>query len=655
MSHLRVFGRVRALALLGALGLIVALGAVPNGAVAQESPLKQAAKGQIRAPVFTTSDGIEREAPFLSGGLLATMAGTLDEADRGEQADEASSADIAALAISQGTLGCRTRNTDGNVRVNQDCGFRRQAEALIKINPIDPRNIIAGQNDSRIGFNHCGFDFSLDGGRHWGDGLPPFWNRLNNPPAGHTIGGGTGTNRTYDAASDPALAFDSAGRAFYSCVVFDATSADNANGILVASSPAGAGGSFYNNVPAAGSQNVVVEDVKNNFSHDKEFITADAFPNSPFRDNVYVSWTLFEFEPRCVRLGNPAGQCSNRIYFSRSTDHAATWSAPMEISGSSQTLCFLGDALDPIADPHKCNLDQGSDPIVRPNGDVVVVFINRNAPANSPNSQQLAVVSHDGGKTFGEPTKVGDDVVFASFPTATNPNAPTIREPRCNVSRGREECIPGAFIRTNDFPRIAVDKSNGDLFVTWQDYRTGAFDIQLSMSKDGGQTWKSATKAINPDTTRDHYMPAIDIGSNHQVAVSYYRTERVLNENTPPLHPTGCFTTPGVAGTCFLQGDAGVQAEPSNYFLAGGRGLATPFRDVRLSPTFDAPDGNQAGFNGDYSGLAVSGNEAHPIWSDTRNTVSVLSPSQGVVHDEDVFTDRVAIPSADSGDDDRQD
>src|SRR5216683_1283873 len=498
MSHLRVFGRARAVALVGTLGLIVALGAVPNGAVAQEAPLKQAAKGQIQAPVITTSDGIEREAPFLSGGLPATMAGTLDEADRGEQADEATSADIAALAVSQGTLGCRTRNTDGNVRVNQDCGFRRQAEELIKINPIDPRNIIAGQNDSRIGFNHCGFDYSLDGGRHWGDGLPPFWNRLNNPPAGHTMGGGKGTNRTYDAASDPALAFDSAGRAFFSCIVFDATSADNANGILVASSPAGAGGSFYNNVPATGSQNVVVEDVTNNFVHDKEFITADPFPNSPFRDNVYVSWTVFEFEPRCVAPGNPAGQCSNRIFFSRSTDHAATWSAPMEISGSSQTLCFFGNALDPAADPHKCNLDQGSDPIVRPNGDVVVVFINRNTPATTPNSQQLAVVSHDGGKTF------------------------------------------------------------GDLFVTWQDYRTAMFDIQLSMSKDGGQTWQSATKGVNPDTNRDHYMPAIDIGANHQVAVSYYRTERVPNENTPPFHATGCFTNPAQAGNCFLPGDPGV-------------------------------------------------------------------------------------------------
>ena len=192
-----------------------------------------------------------------------------------------------------------------------------------------------------------------------------------------------------------------------------------------------------------------------------------------------------------------------------------------------------------------------------------------------------------------------------------------------------------------------MDRGNGDLFATWQDYRTGEFDIQLSMSRDGGATWQAAPMNANPDTNRDHYMPAIDIGINHRVAVSYYRTERVPNENTPPNHPSGCFTTPNVAGRCFLPGDPGVQAEPSNYVLSGGRGLATPFRDRSLSPTFSPPDGNQAGFNGDYSGLAVSGDQAHPVWSDTRNTAIVTSPSQGVVHDEDIFTDRVPIPSSD--------
>ena len=62
-----------------------------------------------------------------------------------------------------------------NIRVNQDCSLRRQAEEVIVVNPVNPQNLLAGQNDSRIGFNHCGYDFSNDGGKTWGDMLPPLW------------------------------------------------------------------------------------------------------------------------------------------------------------------------------------------------------------------------------------------------------------------------------------------------------------------------------------------------------------------------------------------------------------------------------------------------------------------------------------------------
>ena len=58
---------------------------------------------------------------------------------------------------------------DDELRVNQDCSLRRQAEEVIAVNPRDADNLIAGQNDSRVGFNHCGYDYSLDGGRTWGD------------------------------------------------------------------------------------------------------------------------------------------------------------------------------------------------------------------------------------------------------------------------------------------------------------------------------------------------------------------------------------------------------------------------------------------------------------------------------------------------------
>jgi hypothetical protein len=38
------------------------------------------------------------------------------------------------------------------------------------------------------------------------------------------------------------------------------------------------------------------------------------------------------------------------------------------------------------------------------------------------------------------------------------------------------------------------------------------------------------------------------------------------------------------------------------------------------------------------------GVEVHPIWSDTHNT-DPYAPSNGVVHNEDGFTDNVGLPS----------
>ena len=41
--------------------------------------------------------------------------------------------------------------------------------------------------------------------------------------------------------------------------------------------------------------------------------------------------------------------------------------------------------------------------------------------------------------------------------------------------------------------------------------------------------------------------------------------------------------------------------------------------------------------------MIPKGAEAHPIWSDTRNT-DPYTPQNGVVHDEDVFTDNIGLP-----------
>jgi hypothetical protein len=640
---------------------------------------RQAAQGTLRAPVMTirrNGTTTQRTLPFISAGTARAaqdaIAGVSARDERAEAADKtATAADQGFPDIGQaeGTMGCSRRdrstgserrsgdqgNSGGaNVRVNQDCTFRRQAETEITYNPANPSNLVAGQNDSRVGYNQCGIDWSLDSGTKWGDLLPPFRQRTNSPetmgpnstnPNDNTINGGVGTGHTYDAGSDPALAVDSQGRSYFSCVTFDVNS--NASGLYVTQSPRGADGSFYYNVPDQPAKRfMVVEDNSGLVFHDKNFIAADYYKNSPNRDNVYVTWTVFKFGAGCLGGSDTAPtQCESPIFGSMSSDHGITWSTPEEISGASDTLCFFGNFLDPTKSPHSCNFDQGSDPVVLPNGDLQVIFNNENTSASNPNSQQLGVHCRPtGSSTNGTahlrcagPSKVGDDV--------------TTGEPACDFGRGPEECIPGPFIRTNDFPRIVTENSqNNHLYAVWQDYRNQEFDIQLSRSTDGGLTWHEAG-TLNPDRGLDHYMPAVDQSptGNDRVGSSYYRSERVANESADPagLVFAPCEANgqpPAGSDSC-----AGVAEGDSDYVLAGGTAASVPFAFQRVSPVFPPPDGAQAGFNGDYSGLTINrGVEAHPFWSDTRN-VDPYTPANGVVHDEDGFTQTLSLPNGRGG------
>jgi hypothetical protein len=646
----------------GTLVALSAIGLFAGGtASAQEHRkhvLHDAASGELKPAKITVQPAlnaapITKTMPFFSGGTLKAAEAALSSGvDRDEEAssDEGGPVNTSFSGGGQvrNTIGCSERTSGDNVRVNQDCSYRRQAEEKIVYNPANPSHLIAGQNDSRVGFNQCGISWSLDNGEHWGDLLPPYRQRINNPAGqvatpgdgnSHTIVGGPGTFHTYDAASDPAPAFDSQGRGFFTCIAFDVFS--NASLVYATQSPIAAQGSFFFNISSFGRQFIVDEENDPRASLDKPFITADFFGGSPNRDNVYATWTVFNFS--CGPLAN--AYCSSTIFGSMSTDHGLTWSTPEEISGSSKTLCFFGDAFDPKRSPSSCDFDQGSDPAAQPNGDLVVIFNNGNTAANNPNAQQLSVVCHPSGSSpaatarlnCDSPVNVGDDIV--------------VGEPLCDFGRGPEECIPGAFVRTNDYPRIAVSPSNGHLFAAWQDYRRQEFDIELATSTDGGHTWSKSAR-VNRDSGLDHYFAAEAVApsSGHdRVGVSYYRTERVPNENSTPV--AGFAPCPGVIPqftnpiTPLPPCQAGVGAKNSDYALAGGTGLNTPFNFKVISPVFPPPDGNQAGFNGDYSGLIIIGeDEAHPIWSDTRN-VNPFSLN-GSAHDEDIFTEKVSLPDA---------
>ncbi len=499
------------------------------------------------------------------------------------------------------TLGCQNvfAGTPANVRVNQDCSFRRQAEESVAIDPTNPNHVVAGQNDSRIGFNHCGIDFSFNRGQRWGDMIPPFWQFI--LLDGHTT----------DACSDPTSAFDSQGNAYFGGIIFDVFAA--ANAVVVTKSNAAFGGTFYHTPNSALSfqelrdnpLGVVANDNDPNIFNDKEFMNADANPTSPKRDNVYMTWTRFDF-------GTGVGVGAHSpILFSQSTNGGATWSAGIEISGANAAICtiFSGEA-----NPNACDQDQGSWPEVGPDGTLFVFFNNGNTPLPGINQQLMVKCSAAADCTnlanWSTPVKVADDIGTQPFSTAGG-------------CPGGRQCLPPNGYRMNDFGVGHADPSHpGRLYFVWSDFRNGGApctgaaatspcdnDVFLVRSDNAGATW-GAPINVTPasrfgQTAQWQAWMAVSPGGN--VLIAYY------DRKNGDCETTGC----------------------NDITLAVTRNAGASFEYHRITTSSMpnlTPANNpiQAGFLGDYMFVAADRFGAVIVWADTRPRPGFTTPEEDV-------------------------
>jgi hypothetical protein len=477
-----------------------------------------------------------------------------------------------------------------NIRVNQDCSRRRQAEEVVVVNPTNPLNLIAGQNDSRLGFNKCGYDWSFDGGVTWGDQVPPFYQFV--MADGHTA----------DACSDPTATFDTVGNAYVAGILFDVGSP--ASALVVAKSNAPHGGSFYHS-PAPGPfqeyldvpLGVVASDNNPSIFHDKEFIVADANASSPKSDNVYATWTRFT-------------DTNSPIYFSQSTDGGATWSPGIEISGNNPAICTAFSGV-----PGACDQDQGSHPIVGPDGTIYVAFGNGNTPLPGINQVLFvkcpAAADCSNKASWSQPVKIND--LIDNHPTGPDPNT------GCPAGR---QCLPPNGYRVPEFTSISIAVDNNtNLTAVWSDFRNGGppcvgpaasatppcdNDVFFSTSSDGGATW-------SPEV---NVAPAADFGPTAQwqpwsavtpdgntLWIGYYDRSYGDCENT------GCNDIT-VAKVC-LPCDGSIEYR-----------RITSASMPNLVP---ANNPAQAGFLGDYMWVTVNAaGRPYLVWADTRgldNTV----------------------------------
>jgi len=576
-------------------GLIAALGLVCAAQAQQAAPTVHPTN-KVLARALDIESGrqtVRPNEPRVSSGAMYTLLGATGALAQRANATIGLAAPF-ILNVGPTSQGCSNVFSSGaltNTRVNQDCSLRRQAEEVLAINPTNPDNLIAGQNDSRIGFNHCGYDFSMDGGQIWGDMLPPFYQFI--MADGHTA----------DACSDPTATFDALGNAYVGGVLFDINSA--ASGFAVMKSNAGINGAFFHTPASVSFQiyrdtpvGVIASDNDPNIFNDKEFIVADSQPRSTKQNNVYATWTRFAVTGAGVGSDSP-------IYFSQSTDGGATWSKGVEISGASAAHCtaFSGET-----SASACDQDQGSDPIVGPDGTVYVTFGNGNTPL--PGVNQVMIVSCAPANDCSHSTSWTPPVKVADL-VSTEPVGPNA----ATACPARRACLPPNGYRLDDFVTIsgAVD-DNSRLYVTWSDFRNGGgscgtgnaatatppcdSDVFYSSSTDGGAHW-SVARRITPAGSAQWQPWSGVTRDGSTLWVAYY------DRSYGNCEFTGC-------NDITL---ANVHNPWSNVPSIGHHRITTGSMP-NLIPTNNPLE---AGFLGDYMWLAVDARgRANIVWADTR-------------------------------------
>jgi hypothetical protein len=328
------------------------------------------------------------------------------------------------------------RPPSGNIKVNdpaQDAGDRTQSESC---SAAFGSTIVIGYNDAGTRGSGSALSFSHDGGNTWTETHIP------------TYSGGINFG-------DPAIAAGPNGEFYYSTLASDQ---DGISSIGVTRSDNGAA----TWLPVVNVSTAV--NSRQSFQ-DKEWLAVDT-TNSPYRGNVYVSWTFVQAAART-------------ILFTLSTDKGQTWSPPLTLSSPTAR-------------------SQGSFIAIGPNGEIYVAWFDVDI-------QAIRVVkSTDGGVTFGRPS-------FAA--RITNPVL---------------ESLNGGFASVKHFPSMAVDVSDspyrGHVYIVFNARGHGhdASDVFLIKSTNGGRTW-SAPVRINDDATdTDQWMPSVTVARNGTVAVMWY-------------------------------------------------------------------------------------------------------------------------------------
>jgi hypothetical protein len=501
-----------------------------------------------------------------------------------------------------------------NTNPNTGASSRQQDEPAVAINPLNPNVIAAGANDycgvPTFGDAWMGFYVSTDGGATWKDSLNPGY------PVDTSAAGMASPIFGIDTNSgDPAMAWDTSGNLFYGGLAFNRVATNPGGNTLtfanvIVSTWHWAGvsdstplGLAYDRTVIAGSGTPAPNFL--GLGNDKPSIGVDTRSESPFENNVYVSWTLF-----------PGARGSDQILFSRSTDHGQSFSVPLKIS------MRVANA-------------QGSDIAIAPDGTVYVVWRQFGFAPVEPDAV-VFVKSTDGGVTFSAPT------IAQTILGYDRSDVSVFGGGARDCGSLRAACVSNfTFPRTDALPATVAD-DQGSVYVAWEQVLPvtpnldtynpdGQSQVMVSKSSDRGSTW-STPKAADPNFVGDQFWPNLAFDKSTSTLYLIYYDSRE-DPSYSPYRPPGnaaAGTSPCLASSATV---AAATCDVLNTFLAVSTDRGATWTSTKLSSTGHQPDyemfgGRTVPFHGDYIWVDAAGGHFFGVWTDNRNVVPGTDPRE---------------------------
>jgi hypothetical protein len=336
---------------------------------------------------------------------------------------------------------------------------------------------------------------------------------------------------------------------------------------------------------------VLRQDTDLNFLNDKNSMTAD--PNDPAF--VYAVWDRIQEASRAQHAqDNPIGLgFKGPIWFARTTNGGDSWEPAHKIYESGANKQTIGNQI--VVEPAA----QGGS-LFDFFGDIV----NSSERRKTLGPIGVAYIRSDNhGATWTKPFQVADQLpmsLFRASSTIDPDGAADCPEPDANGN---------CPIRSGDFiPDVAVNRSNGTLYVVWMDARFSGFThdaIAFTQSTNGGRTWSApiqvnATPETGPTGNRQAFTPAVHVSDDGTVSVTYYD----FRDNTPD---------PATLPTDYFA----VHCHATTENCAS---RASWNEETQLDGPFDITEAAFARgwFLGDYMGLASDGSDFVPLFGSTN-------------------------------------